>query len=178
MLARIGGFIDAVPRHDVAADARLAHPDVYDVGVRLGHGNGAHRRALHLAVGDGSPGHAAIGGLPEPTADGAEVRLAWAALHATRGDRAAAAVGTDAPPLVALEDGGIERRGRRARGAGSGGVSSARAGRRGHHERGRSDRNAGMRLEHFGVPRRVADDCSLRVGGVEARERSPQGRPE
>src|SRR4030095_12384786 len=105
---------------DVAADARFAHADVHDIGVRLGHGNGADGRALHLAVGDGRPGHAAVCGLPEPAANGAEVRLAWAALHATRGDRAAAAVGTDAPPLVALEDGGIERSGGGGGGGGAG----------------------------------------------------------
>src|SRR4029453_14277125 len=33
---------------------------------------------------------------------------------------------------------------------GLGGNNGAPDGRRGHHERGRSDRNAGIRLEHFG----------------------------
>ena len=54
-LAGVGGFVDAVARHDVAADARLAHADVDDVGVRVGHGDGADRRALDLAVGDRRP---------------------------------------------------------------------------------------------------------------------------
>ena len=72
----------AVARHDVAADARLAHADEDDVGVRLRDGDGADRRALDLAVGHRRPVLAAVGGLPQAAADGAEVRLLRPALHA------------------------------------------------------------------------------------------------
>ena len=54
-LAGVGRLVDAVARHDVAADARLAHADVDDVGVRFGDGDGADRRARDLAVGDRRP---------------------------------------------------------------------------------------------------------------------------
>jgi hypothetical protein len=51
-LAGVGRLVDAVARHDVAADARLAHADVDEVRVRLRDGDRADRRALDLTVGD------------------------------------------------------------------------------------------------------------------------------
>ena len=108
-LAGVGGLVDAVAGHDVAADARLAHADVDDVGVRVGDGDGADRRALDLTVGDRRPRRAAVGRLPEPAADGAEVGLARPAFHAGHGNRAAAAVGADAAPAEGVDDRLIDR---------------------------------------------------------------------
>ncbi|MEI2616302.1 MAG: hypothetical protein V9F06_01525 [Thermomicrobiales bacterium] len=54
-LAAVGGLVDAVAVGDVAADGRLAHADVDDVGVGLGNGDRAHRGALEEAVGDVPP---------------------------------------------------------------------------------------------------------------------------
>ena len=67
-LAGVGGLVDAVARHDVAADARLAHADEDDVGVRLGDRDRADRRAVDLAVGDRRPRAAAVGRLPQAAA--------------------------------------------------------------------------------------------------------------
>ena len=69
------GLVDAVAGHDVAADARLAHADVHDVGIRLRDSYGADRGAADLAVGDRRPGVAGIDSLPQPAADRAEVCL-------------------------------------------------------------------------------------------------------
>ena len=44
-LAGVGRLVDAVAGHDVAADARFAHADVDDVGIRFGDGDRADRRA-------------------------------------------------------------------------------------------------------------------------------------
>ena len=107
-LAGVGRLVDAVARLDVAADARLAHADEDDVGIGFGDGDGADRRALDLAVGDGRPALAAVGRLPQPAADGAEVRLVLPSFHAGYGDRPAAARRADAAPLVGLQDGRIE----------------------------------------------------------------------
>ena len=85
-------------------------PMIDEVGVGLAHRDRAHRRAVDLAVGDRRPVVAAVGGLPEPAADGAEVGLARAALHAAGGDRAAAAVGADVAPAVSGHQGRIEER--------------------------------------------------------------------
>ena len=57
----------------IAADVRLAHADIDDVGVGFGNSDGAHRSGLELAVGDRHPVHAAIDGFPDSAAGGAEV---------------------------------------------------------------------------------------------------------
>ena len=54
-LAGVGGLVDAVALHDVAAQGDLPHPDEHDVGVRLRDGDGADRRTSDLAVGHGLP---------------------------------------------------------------------------------------------------------------------------
>ena len=59
--------------------ADLAHADEHDVGVGLAHRHRAHRGAGDLPVGDRRPGLAAVGGLPQAAAGGAEVGLAGAA---------------------------------------------------------------------------------------------------
>ena len=109
-LAAVGRLVHAVACHDVAANARLTHADDDDVGVALRHRDGAHRGRVHLAVGDGRPCVAAIGRFPEPAADGAEVRLLRAPLHAADGDGPAAAIGPDGAPFVRLEKRGIGAR--------------------------------------------------------------------
>ena len=107
-LAGVDRLVDAVALHDVAADARLAHADVDDVGVGLGDGDRADRGAVNLAVGHRRPRLALVGGLPQPAAGRAEVALVRPALHARDGNRPAAAIRADAAPLV----GGEQRRDR------------------------------------------------------------------
>ena len=63
-LATVHRLVDAVAGHDIAADARLAHADVNDVGVRLGDRDGANRRAGNLAVRDRRPVVAGVSGFP------------------------------------------------------------------------------------------------------------------
>ena len=72
-LAGVDGFVHAVALHDVAAQFGFAHADVDHVGIGFGDRHGADRRALQLTVGDRAPGQAAIGGLPQTAAGGAEV---------------------------------------------------------------------------------------------------------
>src|SRR5215211_6359707 len=72
-LAAIGGLVDTVAVRDVAANRRLAHPDVDHIRVALGDGNRAHGGRLEEAVGDVIPGGAAVGRLPDATGAGPEV---------------------------------------------------------------------------------------------------------
>ena len=124
-LAAVGGAVDAVALHDVAADAGLAHPDVDHVGVRLRHRHRADGARRELSVGDGLPRLAAVGRLPEPPADRAEVVLERPRGAARDGDGAAAAVRADGAPLHAAElhavDGGGRRGTLRVRRAGDDG---------------------------------------------------------
>ena len=104
VLPGISGAIHTVAGHDVAADRRLAHADVHEVGVRLTHRDRAHRCRPDLTVRDGEPGVAAVHRLPKAAAGGTEVRFVASADHAGRRDRAAAAVGPDvAPPETRQE---------------------------------------------------------------------------
>ena len=107
-LAGVGRLVDAVARHDVAADARLARADEDDVGLRFRDGDGADRRAPDLAVGDGRPFRAAVDRLPQSAAGRAEVAFSRPPLHAGDGDRSAAAVRADAAPFEGGHDGLIE----------------------------------------------------------------------
>ena len=103
-LSGVGGLVDAVAGHDVAADARLAHADVDHVGVRLGDGDGADRRTADLAVGDRRPGVARVDGLPQAAAHRAEVGVERTAFDAAHRNRSTAAVGADAAPARGLEN--------------------------------------------------------------------------
>ena len=103
-LPGVGGLVDAVPRHDVAADARLAHPDEDHVGIRFRYRDRADRGALDLAVGDRRPVLAGVDRLPEAAADRPEVCLSGPSLDATDRDRAATAIWTDAAPAQSVED--------------------------------------------------------------------------
>src|SRR5207247_6709240 len=125
-LAGVGRLVDAVARHDVAADARLARADEDDVGLRFRDGDGADRRAPDLAVGDGRPFRAAVDRLPQSAAGRAEVAFSRPPLHAGDGDRPAAAVRADAAPFEGGHDGLIEDvlAGRRLRGETQGDIPS------------------------------------------------------
>ena len=92
-LAAVDRLVDAVALDDVAAQLRLAHPDVHDVGIRLGDGDRTNRRGLEEAIGDRAPGHAAVGGLPEAAAGRAEVILERPARAARCRLRSSAAAG-------------------------------------------------------------------------------------
>ena len=85
-LAGIGAAVNAVARHDVAANARLTHADVDDVRIAFAYCDRTNRRALDLAVGDRCPIFTAISRFPEPASHRAKVRFLWSALRTARGD--------------------------------------------------------------------------------------------
>ena len=128
VLPAIGGLVDAVALDDVAAQLRLAHADVDDVGIGGRDGDGADRGGLQRLVGDRRPGRAAVGRLPEAAAGGAEVVFERPGVAAGRAGRSSAARGADAAPAQAAEErvavaaggrrGGGCRRGRGLRRAG------------------------------------------------------------
>ena len=109
-LAGVGRLVDAVARLDVAADARLAHPDVDDVGLDSDTATAPTDALRDLAIGDRRPCLAAVGRLPEAAARRAEVRRLRPALHAGDGDRAAAAIRPDAAPAKCFPDRGVDWR--------------------------------------------------------------------
>ena len=106
--ARVAAAVDAVAGEDVAADARFAGADEDEVGVGFGDRHRADRGRADLEVGDREPVVAAVGGLPQAAARGAEVGFLRAADDAGGGDGAAAAVGPEVAPGVAGEEGGVE----------------------------------------------------------------------
>ncbi len=62
----VDGLVDAVAADNVSTDAGLAGSDVDDVGIGLGHCDGADRgRGTFLLVEDRHPIDAAVGGLPD-----------------------------------------------------------------------------------------------------------------
>ena len=111
-LARVRTLVDAIARHDVAADAGLAHSDEHDVRIGLAHGDGAHGGALDLTIRDRRPVLAAVTRLPEPAAGGAEVRFLGATDHTAGSDRPAAAAWTDVAPDHPTAERGIKNDGR------------------------------------------------------------------
>ena len=64
--AGVGGFVDSVAWRRVAADAGFAHARIDKVGIGFGDGDRADIAVGELAVGDGDPGRAAVGGLKNP----------------------------------------------------------------------------------------------------------------
>ena len=97
--AGVVGAVYAVAVGEVDADACLAHAGVNDVGVGLGYGDRAHGGGVEVAVGDVLPVRAAVGGLPDPAADRAEVEDARVDWVTGDGDDAPGTVGPDAAPL-------------------------------------------------------------------------------
>ena len=103
--AGVGGLVDAIALHDVAAQFGFAHPDVDRIGIGLGDRDGADGGAMDLAIGDRAPGGAAVGSLPEAAPGGAEVVFIGARRAAGGGDGSASAQGPDTTPLERAEDG-------------------------------------------------------------------------
>ena len=152
-LAGVGRLIQAVAGQDVAADARLAHPEEDDVGVRFGHGDRADRRALDLTVGDGCPRLAAVDRLPQPAADRARVRDLRLPLDPTHRQRASGARRSEAAPLEGLQDRRVDRPGlaSRLRLLRTPGAAAERS-KPGEDDSKQRDRNASRRAEHSGSP--------------------------
>src|SRR5580658_4304178 len=101
--ACIGGLVDSVALHDVAAKFGFAHPDIDHVGVGFRYRYRAHRRALDLAIGDGPPDQAAVRGLPQSAAGGAEIVFHGAAGAASGSDRAPTPRWANTAPLQRAE---------------------------------------------------------------------------
>ena len=116
-LARVGRFVDAVAGLDVAANARLARADEDDVRIRFRHGDRADRRTRDLAVGHRRPRLAAVRGLPQAAASGAEIAFLRPLQGTGHRQRAAAAVGADAAPLIGGHQRGIDTDTRRGLGS-------------------------------------------------------------
>ena len=139
--ARVAAAVDAVAGQDVAADAGLAGADEDEVGVGFGHRDGADRGRGDLEVGDGVPVLAAVGGLPEAAAGGAEVGFLGAAGHAAGGDGAAAAVWAEVAPGVGGEEGG-----------GEGGLLGGEGGGGGREEGGGEEEGGNWGASHGSFP--------------------------
>jgi hypothetical protein len=90
-LAGVGGLVHAVAVGGVAAHGGFAGADVQDVGVRRRNRDGADRPEIDLAVGDGLPGVATVGGLEDASAHTTEVEDERLVAHTGDGDDAAAA---------------------------------------------------------------------------------------
>src|SRR5690606_14656445 len=102
-LSGIGGLVDAVAARDVAADRRLAHPDIDHVRVRRRDLQRADRGVLEVAVGDVVPARAGVVRFPDAAAGRAEVVDIPILSHPTHGDHAAASMRADQPVLHRLE---------------------------------------------------------------------------
>ncbi len=98
-LAAVGRFVDAVPLGDAAAKLCLAASYIDDIGVGLGHRDGADGGARDLAVGHGKPGVSSIGRFPQPSPGGAKVVLVHAAGTARTPERAPPSLGADVSPF-------------------------------------------------------------------------------
>ena len=108
-LAGVAAPVDAVPRHDVAADARLAGPDEDEVRIRLRDGDRPDRGRGDLEVGDREPVFSAVRRLPQSPAGGAEVALQRPPHDAARRNGAPSPVGTEVAPAVSRQERGIQR---------------------------------------------------------------------
>ena len=93
--AGVGRFVDTVAVRGIAADAAFAHAGVDHVGIGIGYGDCADRAGLELAVGDGIPIGAAVGGFEDAAAGGAEIIDQWLCGDACDGDHAAATERSD-----------------------------------------------------------------------------------
>ena len=96
--AGVGGFVDAVAGGKIGATQAFAAAYVDDVGIGWGHGERADG-AGGLAVEDGDPGAAGVGGLPDAAVVYADVEEIGIAGDAGGGYGAASAEGADAAPL-------------------------------------------------------------------------------
>src|SRR6185312_16344 len=104
-LAAVRGFINAVPRHDVAAKLGFSGGKEDDIGIGFADPNAAYSRIVDLAVGDRLPACPAIGGLPQPAADGSKIIFVRTRSASCDRDRPAATIWPDVPPLELREIG-------------------------------------------------------------------------
>ena len=49
-LTPVGRLVDAIAVRDIAADGRLAHADIDDIGIGIGHRHSTHRRGLKKTI--------------------------------------------------------------------------------------------------------------------------------
>ena len=170
-VATVPAPVHAVSRHDVAPDARLPRSDEDQVGVRLAHGYRSDRGRGDLEVGDRRPVLPTVGGLPEPSAHGAKIRLVRSASHSRHGDGTATPVGTQVAPLVRCQEGRVEDHGfLLSKEWGGGEQEDAERGQR--HREGR---------EALQVHDSVSDEGGAAAAsgtpGINPRPRPPQARP-
>jgi hypothetical protein len=170
-LARVGRLVDAVAGHDVAANARFAHADVNDVGIRFGDSDGADRRALQLSVGDRRPVGAAVDRFPQTAADRAEVRFARPSFDAGHGDRSAAAIRADAAPPECIGNRGVDSAGGGCcglRGNALAGHVKVEGRRGGEQDETQPERRAAQRARHIRIPPRTPESNVRAASGREA----------
>src|ERR1700727_753875 len=97
-LAAVGRLIDAVAVRNIAAQTGLSGANVDDIRIRLGNRDGADRRD-HRLVGEGLPGHAAVGGAPHASGNTAEIVGEGIAWYTGYREHAASAIRADGTPL-------------------------------------------------------------------------------
>src|SRR4030067_2037871 len=95
----------------VPADGRLSHPDIDEIRVILGDGDGADGSHPEKTVGDTLPVETAVIGLPDASARGAEIVGIWLAGNSGPGRRPAAAEGADGAPFHGFVEARVENRG-------------------------------------------------------------------
>jgi hypothetical protein len=119
-LARVHGFVDAVAVGGIAADSALAGADVDDVGIGGSDRDRGDGAEAYVAVGDGLPVVAAVGGFEYAAAGSAEVVDEGLAGDAADGIDASAAEGSDLAEGESVKTAGWARRFRRRLRGGSG----------------------------------------------------------
>ena len=107
--AGVGRFVNAVAVRDVAAQTGFAAARIKNVGVGVGHRDGADRRDA-LVIERRSPSQAAVGALENSSGNRAEVIGVGIAGNSGDGEHAAAAKRSDLPPLHAADNGRIDLR--------------------------------------------------------------------
>ena len=105
-LARVRGFVNAVTKGNIAANAGFAGANVNDVGIGIRNRDGADGRD-RLLIEQWIPSDTAVGGFPDASADGSEIIGVWLARHARHRQHAATTKRTDKPPLHAVVSFGI-----------------------------------------------------------------------
>ena len=118
--AGVGRSIHTAAEDHIGSDGFTAGAGVHDIGVRVGHVDGADRSRGDLAVGDRHPGDAVVFRLPHAAAGGAHVEDVRLRAHARGGRGSAAAMRPDGSPAKILvrpqiDDGVRVRLGEQAR---------------------------------------------------------------
>ena len=94
----VGGFVDAVALHNVAAKLPFSCAHPYDVCIGIGDRDGTHRRAANLGIGHGPPRDAAVRCFPQSAAGSAKEVFKGSLTMAGYCDRPATPVGADVAP--------------------------------------------------------------------------------